>query len=254
MESDARLLERLIAGYGLVVTITTLGIAALVTLGWQFLKASVERRATAAIDRELDAYRTKLQLSADAVRFDFQRRMADFDLYNSQRHRLYRRIFRRALEAEGAFAGLIGGFLGNDYSRADKSQIAMLLGSLRTPGEVRDEILVHWDQDRNHANRKLDQAIRKSREAEANHFLQQFKNDMLLGDIYVSKEVRLALGQLNEVLAKMSAYAFSPADTETSPFELKTQAATRVTDLREAMARDLSRGDYGKTVGTTLNS
>jgi hypothetical protein len=254
MESDTHLIERLIAGYGLVVTITTLGIAALVTLGWQFLKASVERRATTAIERKLDAYRTQLHLSADAVRLDFQRRLADFDLYNVQRHRSYRRLFRRALEAEGAFAGLIGGVSVTNFLQADQSQVAELLGKLGTAGALRNEILAKWDQDRSHADRMLDQAIRMSREADADRALQRFKNDMLLSDLYVSNDVRVALKQLNSVLAKLGAYVIAPADTGPSPLVLKEQAAMRVADLREVMARDLSRGDYDKPVSITLNS
>ncbi len=222
MDGDAQLLESLINRLGVGLALGVVVVALIVTLGWQFLKASVESRATAAIDRELDAHRTRLQLSADAVRLDFQRRIADFGLFNDQRHRSYRRMFRRALEAEGAFAGLVGGFIGTDYSRAEKAQVATLLGEKGSPGEVREGILRRWDEDRPQANRMLDAALKKSREVEAHLAFQRFKNELLLGDLYVSQDVREALAGLNLALAALSAHIIVPNDTGARPLELKS--------------------------------
>jgi hypothetical protein len=253
VDGDAQLIETLVDRLGVLLALCVVGAAVIVTLGWQFLKAGVERRATAAVDRELDAHRARLQLSADAVRLDFQRRLADFGEYNSQRHRSYRRIFRSALESEGAYSGLLGGFIGSDYSRASREQIASMLESLGVPGETRVEVVSEWDLDRAAANTMLDVALRRSREAKAQQAFQRFKNETLLWDLYVSQEVREAIMRLNLTLAALSAHLMVPSDTGRPPLILKEEANTRIVALRDAMSRDLSRGDYGTALAVTLS-
>ncbi len=252
MDSDVKLISDLIHGLGLTLATGVVLIALIVTLGWQYLKTSVEKRAIAAIDRELDAHRQQLQLSADSVRLDFQRRLADFGLYNEQRHRCYRRLFRRALEAEGALGSQVGGFIATDFSNATKDQVAEILERAGTAGEVRDAILGVWEEDRSAADRLLDDALRRARELRAHQSFQRFKNELLVSDLYVSQTVRESLIRLNLVLASLSAHIMVPDDSGVRPFELKQQASMMTAELRIAMANDLSRGDYGVPVDRTL--
>jgi predicted RNase H-like nuclease len=68
----------------------------------------------------------------------------------------------------------------------------------------------------------LDAALKKSREVEAHLAFQRFKNELLLGDLYVSQDVREALAGLNLALAALSAHIIVPNDTGARPLELKS--------------------------------
>ncbi|MFN8666295.1 MAG: hypothetical protein U0164_03740 [Gemmatimonadaceae bacterium] len=252
MDSDVDIILRLLREAGLVLAAVALVLAVVIAMAWLWLKRALERHAESVIERSIEQHRQQLQLSADSVRLDFQRRLADFAIFNAHRHRSYRVIFRRALKAQGALAGFFGLTFASDYSDASKEEVAQVLTREEVPGKHRDQILESWEGNQKHAVQLLHTVLRQAREVRALQEFQQFKNAFLLGELYISQPVREALHTLNSVLASLSAQVTVPSEDGMKALSLKDESTAALMRVRDAMVDDLRRGDYGASIDAAL--
>lgn len=235
-----------------MVGVAVLAGASLVAIGvvaWtkKFAEAAVERELAS----EMETIKARLQLSTDAARLDLQRQLHDFTLYSSRRRDWYERIYRALLMAEGAAGEGIGFTLGVDLSGASVGQIRDEFATARLPQEDLDELLGLWETDRPQALNRFHALKERVSINRARRLHRQAMNQSLMGQLYQSVEVSVAIDKAAQSIWKVIAFRTWPElYSHENPAMLKIEATAAVIGLRDAMQRDISRGDYGNVLVT----
>ena len=244
--------REILVTYGLGTLVLVAVVAIFVQLALVYATDRIQSHVRAAVSRELDRHKIGLELAADSVRVDFQRRLADFGEYNSRRHRAYRSLFQKLLEAEGAFAATVGGFVQPDYSKKSLAELKEIIDRLRLGDEVRDELVPLWEGDRSLAVTKLERFLAQARKNLALVKHQEFKNTWLRQGLYVSPEVDGVLQLSNLAMAAASAELLSGHSDGLRLLAKKKELIELTERARAVMQADLSRGDYGTQVAASL--
>ncbi len=243
IQSIAVLLKAFGMTIGLALFVAVLSVMATA----EYLKSYLQRHARQSFDKELEAHRQKLQLDADAIRLDYQRRLQDFSIYTRARHRAYVGIYRRLLFAEGALNGLWGFSFGRTWEDATIGEVKELLADRAIPGKTSSEILSIWDTDNKCAREKLDLALAEWKQSDASRKLTNLRNYQLMNELYCSPEIRTATEKCYQLFVKYWVQLRVPDRQDYEKIErLKAESQGSVVDLRCTMQRELQRGDYDR--------
>lgn len=217
-------------------------------------KKNAEAIAGRAVAKELETHRVQLQLSADAARLDIQRQLHDFTLYSSKRMDAYEKVYRTLIRAEGAAGAHVGLSFQPDYSRASVDQIRSEFAEFNLPDEELAELLALWGGDRKRAMTMLDQLKRRVLLGRAQRLYDEARNERLLVDLYLSPEVSAAVdAAMPKIWKLIGAQLFPDAYEGSNLAHMTLDAAGAVIEARNAMQRDLARGDYGRTLVSSLS-
>ena len=245
MADTGAVITELIRTFGITIGLLILiGAIAVVGAGL-FLRGYLQRLARQSLDKELESHKQELQLQADAIKVDHERRLKDFGIYTQERHRAYAGIYKRLLVAEGAIKSLWGLSFERTYEDASGEEIATLLEERKIPGKTSQEIILAWDNAEKRARELLSKALHDWKIAHANQKLQAARNYQLLNELYFSEA---AASSIENAYLNMGKYLIHAQAEETSAHvpELQSIAGGALVDTRRLLRAELTRGDYAQ--------
>ena len=222
-----------------------IGIGSPALVGWvarNYIKGFIDH----SFNRELETHKHALAAISDKIKFDYQRRISDFNLYNAQRHKTYPSLYKAILEAHGAAKSLSIGLITHSFDGYSESEIDSLLVERRIGEAKRQEITRLWNVDRGGSVQEVLRMLRIAEVNDARHSWSQAKNLWLSSELYLSEDVTEACKQvLDPLIAVITKFEFERygLDHKDITALLETGDA-KLSVLKESMKEDLSRGDY----------
>src|ERR1035438_4153898 len=133
MDSFLNNIFEIIIGSGFVVGL-------IYFIGEKFLSTKIEN----IFNKKLEEYKHQLNLSTESAKFDFQRKIQDFSLYNRKKHKTYLKLHRILLESEARICGLYGGQSELTYQEHNEKDIRKLMETENFPEGKIEEIFQLW--------------------------------------------------------------------------------------------------------------
>jgi hypothetical protein len=220
----------------------------IVALVW-FLKRYIEHlvagRVNTEFAKQLENHKHQLALAADAARFDYQRRLSEFNLYAARKHQIAAEVYEKFRIAHGRIRGLTGLSTQLTFEEYNVADITEYMSGRGVPKGKQDEVVALWSVDRSHAIGILRPYLRMLTIQEAERSFAEAKNCAYSNELYVSDTVIAKMndliGQLSEHLA---AVEYPPEPGEKRPSKPELDKALEV--LRDTLHAQLA----GHTSGT----
>lgn len=208
----------------------------------------VERRIGARFDKELEDHRHRLELDAEAVRAQHQRRLQDFSLSTIKRHEVYAELFKLLLIADGSVQRLWGGRLDPDWEKYSAEDISKSMEAAGFTSTQRDDVLQDWDRDRKTALRVYKEAMRNVEKHQALTATTDAKNYFLVNSLFlrdaVSSQVADILRVLNELLSHALIWLDGHSGKEITRLGAESSEGLEV--LKRTLRADLEAGGMNK--------
>jgi len=231
--------------YGLAVAIGILVMVGTAMLVVHFMKSFLERKAALISDKQLEQFKSQLQLEAESVRLHHQRQLHDFTLYTAQRHRVYPQMFKRLLMAEGGFNALWGIMFGPDWEKQSKTDIENWVIENDFPKGASKEAIALLDTNPREAHKKLNEIMDTRKRFTARKALRDARNYQVLNELYLSAEVAAAVEKSYQALVR---YSVQAEDEENADYNVLTnrrdEAQIALNETKKVMQSELARGDY----------
>lgn len=217
-----------------------------------FMKVAVNKFIDTRFNKRLETHKSELQLILETNKFDFQRKMSDFNLYTNKRHESYMNIYDMYLRADGAIRGLMGLRSLPDYSEYGREDLEKRLRSFNLLENVIIDFLQKWDvatnyNDKTQLHREINDYIKKIEPKIAKNKLSEAKNYYLTRRIYLSEEVNNLLESLTINLSNYANGVEFLFDSNI-PFTNKQNIDLLITNdfsqLQTQMATELQAGYY----------
>lgn len=196
-------------------------------VGW-VVRIAVKKLIESGVDHQfaarLEKHRHELQLIAEEVRFELQRRLTGAGLYLQKQHAAAAEIYRAVRVAHGAVGGLLGiqrGLVLDDCNEQDLREILEKYEVLRGK---QDELIVLWHQNRKDGIEKIQEHLLELSVPWTDRKLQEARNLMYVNEIYFSDE---------------SIAAFDRFVGECNKWILRRQFPPQRGDRIEPLSRDL---------------
>lgn len=173
-----------------------------------------ERRIDAGVDQRfaerLEAYKQSLTVLTEQAKFDFQRRLFDFNLFAQRKHDAAGKVWEVVRIAHGYISSLSGFSREHTFEEFNETDILTHMESRGVPKGKQQEIQKLWDTNRSEAIQILRPYLRMLRIQDADRKLQEAKNMIYLNELYFSEGSIKALDQFVEVCAEWITHAEFP--------------------------------------------
>ncbi|WP_284640763.1 hypothetical protein [Paenibacillus silviterrae] len=224
--------------------------ATLVILG-TFLKLIVNTYIDSKFKEKLETHKQELQLIAEANKFDFQRRMQDFNLYTTKRHEAYMNIYDKFLHADGHIRGLMGLQNRPDYNEYNSDDLDRRLRNFDLLENKINEFKRKWQectsQNRSYLIQEIEDYLRMVEIQKAGLSLTEANNYFLTKRLYISDNVMALLTLINSSLRSYVTglqFLHSHQVPFTEMNELETTIINKMDELRVTIKKELRTGDY----------
>jgi len=216
----------------------------------------------AQLAKDLKTHQAELAQLADAAKFDYARRLADFNLFARRRHVVYARLFglyRAAWDAYDQFGVRFHHWPG--YKEYDESKVMALMTEKGVPGDQQRNVLDVWKNDRDRGLALLHAALDPHYQRRARALWDKAQDYWLANYLYLSSDAnarvesslvpsldrfaRLVEPELTD--AQRADKAFGK-ELEEKRLALQKEMETKIADLAAALRRELAAGDYPKVV------
>jgi hypothetical protein len=206
----------------------------------KLLDSWIERRVARRFDIEMAVFRHRLEVDAEMVRAEHQRRLYDASLYSAKKHEVYRELFRLFLVAEGHVAQLSGGHTEPAYEQYSRADIDSLMARQGLQDPVRNQVLSRWASDREAAVDSLLQEIQRATLLESETAATEAWDYSLVNALYLADEVEAIVAGLRLHLRENLRHAFSKRpNSGTEQARLKSDTSAAMKRLKHTLRSDL---------------
>lgn len=228
---------------------TTAIVAALISLaGRAFVKGAID----ALFQTRLEEHKHRLEVLTEGVRFDLERKMADFSHFIKERHEKYAKLHELIHVANGLLRTLWGfkrELTFEEFSVADMRK--HLQGRGIVEGKI-DDILKDWETNRPSAVKNAREYLLMIEHQRADTARNEAKNYLLLNAIYVSNHLE---GKVQEFLSKMvelqvlydmwTEHGPSLRDEYQKSKSIEKEIDVLLQEIKDLMRMELSMGAVG---------
>jgi len=124
----------------------TIGIPAAVwTILFFATKKYLENTIAASFDKKLEDHKHDLQIASEEAKFDFQRKIEDFNLFVTQKHEKYSELYGKLLEAFSRVTNLYGLKSELTYEEHNEADIRRIMEKENFPEGKIQEIFQIWE-------------------------------------------------------------------------------------------------------------
>lgn len=155
-------------------------------------KFAIERAVKSAVDHRfatrLEDHKHDLEIASEAVRFDFQRRLAGSGLYLERQHTAAAGIYAAVRVAHGEVSRLFGAYRSMSLASCDQEDLQELFERFEILSGKRQELLAIWKGDRKKGEEAIHRHLFELGPARAEAKLEAAGNQMYLNEIYFSDQ------------------------------------------------------------------
>ncbi|MEO8622898.1 MAG: hypothetical protein ABI625_17630 [bacterium] len=156
-------------------------------------KIYTERRINGGVDArfasKLEEHKQSLGILTETAKFDFQRRLADFNLFAVRKHEAAAKVWEGARIAHGFVTGLYGVQSELTFEEFNRDDMILHLTDLGVPKGKQDEALTNWPADRESKLAQLRPYLGMLRLQEAERKLREAQNIAYLHELYFPDHV-----------------------------------------------------------------
>jgi hypothetical protein len=206
------------------------------------MKLYLERRITAKVDQQfaerLEIHKHSLEVLAEHVKFDLQRRLGDFSQFVTRKHEAAAKSWEACRIAHGSVSGLFGLSQTLTFEEFNVEDMKAHLDARQVPKGVQESILGRWDSDRDGALAELKPYLRMLSIQSASRDLALAQNTTYLHELYFPGYVLRAFDQLFSAMVGWVTDAEYPPDRgDTSRRCSRQELNDRLEELRAALRR-----------------
>lgn len=235
--------------------ITSFGISGLtIWAGFQFI---LGKGADLHFSKQLEKYKRDLQDISEATKFEYQRKLSDFNLYTTKKHEHYIKLYEQILNAYGYVSHLASALkMRPSYSWYNEEDIRDHLKKLLLPKGRIDELVTAWNDNKNQAEREIYKCITLKEEFDAENAINEMKNLYWKSQLYMSEtlssEIKTLIDQLFELYfnCKCEYKEFEEPKERLSNYEKNKQSKEIIDkhfqDIVILMKEELTVGYYSK--------
>jgi len=209
----------------------------------------------AQLQRDIETHQAELARLADAAKFDYSRRLADFNLFARKRHVVYRELFRQYRVAYDAYNEYGGKFHHTPgyYRKLDETEVAALMTRKHVLAAERKKVLDEWKDDREAGVSSLLSALDPRYRRRARALLDKAQQYWLANSLYMSADINAFVeSSLVPTLVEYVRFlepgisAPQPSDEAFKKGQraFQTDLKARFRELAAALRRELAAGDY----------
>jgi hypothetical protein len=170
----------------------------------------IDRRVDLRFDRELEQFRHKLALDADAIRAEHQRLLHNAELVTERKHEVFRELFRLSHIAHGAVAHLFGVRREPSFTELTRDDVRRVMSGHALQEGVMEPILTEWDINRQKAIVELRRVRRLVEIHDAESALHNAWNYFLTNSLYLPDNIANRVSEVFTPLREIVAIAREP--------------------------------------------
>ena len=213
------------------------------------IKIFLDKYIKSKFDSQLEKFKHDLNSITENLKFDFQRKIYDFNLYSSKRHEIYKIM----LIAHGKVIGLRGFTSTYEFKELKLESILEIANSLKFPNSTLIELESKWQESEKRCKEYLEKLLRKKEFEGAQTSIFNFNNFYLESKLYMTKEIDSKLELiLKNIKLLFHRYDFSEIfgyipileSGDKDPEEIKKDLSIDIDDLCNKMKLELKKGDY----------
>jgi hypothetical protein len=217
-----------------------------------YLQRRIEKGVDTRFEVQLENHKQALQLATEQARFDYQRRLAGFNLYNEKKHAAAAEIYRALRIAHGHISRLQGVREELSFVEFNTRDIAEYMTSHDVPQGKQEEILSLWGDDKPEAIKQLKPYLRMVEFQLAERKAQEAMNCALLNELYFPDRVIHSFNDLFTIFRKWIAYfKFPPEPGEGVPRPSQDEFDNSLEAVHSVLRSELAEGQVLGTVRGT---
>ncbi len=105
--------------------------------------------------KKIKDYEQDLNLKSEQAKFDYQRKIQDFNLYTTNKHKSYIEFYEQLLKANGYVTSLTGLINIPTFEEYNKNDLSTYLQKRKIPEGKINDILLMWDKDKELAKKEI---------------------------------------------------------------------------------------------------
>jgi hypothetical protein len=139
--------------------------------------------------RNQERYKHSLELITEGAKYDYQKKLSDFNLYVQKKHQIYSELYRLIIIAEGKTQSINGLKYVPTFQGWNQDDIKKYISKMDIPDGDAAEIIRLWKEDEKSALSKLKPYMRLTDITNARISFQEAKNYYWLSIIYLSDNI-----------------------------------------------------------------
>ena len=199
-------------------------------LGLYLIKKSIDH----GLSKNLEKYKQDLKDISENKKFDYQRKLTDFNLYTTKKHENYIALYDALSNANSSIIYLTSPLRERDsYDWCNREDIINHLKTLNLPQGKTDEILKAWDNDKESAKNVIRRCVTLKEELDTDNSVFALKKAYLDAQLYLSPELLKSIDLLIKKYFSLSLDAKSEYRDSIPPKERKEWRGNIVSTLEE---------------------
>lgn len=106
-------------------------------------------------DKKIKQYEHNLNLKSEQAKFDYQRKIQDFNIYTTNKHKSYIELYEQLLKAYTSVTTLTGLIYTPTFEEYNNNDLLKYLQERKIPEGKINEILNLWDKDNDRAKEEI---------------------------------------------------------------------------------------------------
>lgn len=166
---------------------------------WGGVKYLTRKNVDRIFNQKMENHKHELQTILEFNKFDLQRKMHDFNLFNTKKHEVYPKLYELILMAEGKLFSLQGFRQVPDYIRMNVEELERSLKLNYGFDDVDLKwILENWESDKENVFEELKKLLRRVEIGNARSAVYDAQNFYLLSRLYLTEEIFISQNKLFE--------------------------------------------------------
>jgi hypothetical protein len=205
---------------------------------------------------KITLFKHQLDLSTEAERFNYQRKIQDFTLYTVKKHENYVRLYELLLEAESRILGIYGFKTEPTYQEHNEADFRRIMTEEKFPEGKIEEVFSIWkNRGKEDAIKEMKKFFRLIEIQKADNSFWLLKNHFTTSKLYLSDTIE---NKFNSFLSSLGSLLANYETVEQMPFEVRREERSlidegtkirktihpQVEDLTTLLKKELSVGYY----------
>jgi len=198
----------------------------------------------------------QLDLATEAERFNYQRKIQDFNLYNVKKHENYIRLYELLLEAESRILGIYGFKTELAYEEHNEVDFKRIMTEEKFPEGKIEEIFGIWkNRGKEDAIKEMKKFFRLIEIKKADNSFWALKNHFMISKLYLSDTMDV---KFDSFLTSIGSLLATYETIEQIPFEIRREEKSLIDngmeirktirpqaeELTSLLKKELSAGYY----------
>ena len=230
--------------FGMVILIS-IPLIGLATRTW--LVSRIEGAVKTGFEKQLETHKNELLLTAEAARFDYQRKIQDFELFTTKKHIANAKLYRGLLEAHGRVTDLLPKSIqyAPSFEDFNEKDLEAFLGEQKFPSAKQEEVLRIFRDDKGRAVEAYLEYRATLQSWKAHKAHERATRYFVFNALYLSpRTTELAEKLLLAMRGALIDIQLEGAENVSAALASMRQVTTDLKDLRQEMQRELTAGYY----------